>query len=572
MSAEADYTIRAQIVASDASGPGARSAEAGIDRVFAKAGRLSGALSNMFALAGGAYGLGRFTQGFIGINSQIQDATNGLATLYTAMTGTDIGRSFRVAQQDVDRLRQQAAEGVGELQDYLFGYQRILGPGLGAGATTDDLMRLNQLAISAAGAMGRELQLGPMDVVQALTAGATDRTTPIVTAALAALGKTNEEFNKLSVPERMEMLADAFGTFGPGVELMGRSWNAQLSTFSDGLKNIVRTVTAPLFETWTERLRDANDWIKKNQEQIETIATTWGARLVRMWDTLIDRAGTYAAIVGAAYLAPSAGGMVAGVGGAATAGQGLAGRIGAGLRDPLGMAGMMGASGATPGIISMLGGAWAAFSRLAAPVALVTTLVLAVRGAFRDFGEVGAYALSAWGRLVGALGALGLGFDTLTAKGSALNILGAALVGTFGGVIDVLGIGLRGIASLAVGLGLVFQVIGDGLTALWYLSTGNLAAASQIDVMGRLNAANAALGQVWTFGDTTQAPVTQPEGTEGLNVKGNGNTIINGPVTLSVKAEINDDPNRTLIAVGRAFDQIRTAAVQGRRIPGLAGA
>lgn len=569
---EADYEIRARIVATDASTAGATAAERGIDRVFARTNALSGALSRLFALAGGAFGASRLAQGFIGINTEIQDATNGLATLYTAMTGTDIGRSFRVAQQDVDRLRQQAAEGVGELQDYLFGYQRILGPGLGAGATTDELMRLNQLAISAAGAMGRELQLGPLDVQQALTAGSTDRTTPIVTAALAALGKTNEEFNKLSVPERMEALADAFGTFGPGVELMGRGWNAQLSTFSDGLKNIVRTVTAPLFETWTERLRDANDWIKQNQDQIETIATTWGARLVRMWDTLIERAGTYAAIVGAAYLAPSAGGMIAGAGGAATAGRGLVGRIGAGLRDPLGMAGMMGASGATPGILSMVNGALASFSRLAGPIALVTTGILAIRGAVREFDGVTVYFLSAWGRLMGAFGAVGLGFDTLTAKGSALNILGAALVGTFGGVIDVIGVGLRALASLAVGLGLVFQVIGDGLASIYYLASGNLAAASKIDIMGRLNSANAALSDIWTFGDTTKAPVSAPEGTEGLDVKGNGNTIINGPVTLSVKAEINDDPNRTLIAVGRAFDQIRTAAVQGRRIPGLAGA
>lgn len=571
MGAEADYTIKARIVAEDATGPGTRDATRNVERVITTTNSLGSSMSRLFGLMGGAYGLGRMGQGFVGVNTEIQDATNGLATLYNAMTGTDMGRAFRVAQQDVAALRKDAREGIGELTDYLQGYQRILGPGMSAGASTETLRELNRNAIAAAGALGRPLEQAGFDVVQALTSGAHDRTTPIVEAALAAIGMTDAAFNRLPVAQRIEELNRAFGAFGPGVELMGRSWTAQTSTFVDHLKNAVRLVSAPLFERWSEQLRRANGWLERNQEQIESIATTWGARMVRMWDTLIQRAGTYAAIVAAGYAAPQVLGMMA-PGGLAGRAQSAGGAIMAGLRDPLGMSAMLGAPNATPGIIAMVETGMASLARLAGPIAIVTTGILAIRGSMREFGGVTEYVVSAWGRLLGAFGALGLGFDSLTAKGSVLNILGAGLLGTFGGVIDVLGLLVRGLASLAVGLGLVLQVIGDGMKAIYYVSTGNLAAASQIDVMGRLDAANTALKDIWTFSDGAQPAAPEAVGTEKLNVKGNGNTIINGPVSLSIKAEINDDPNRTIIAVGKAFDKLRTSAVQARRIPSLSGA
>jgi hypothetical protein len=156
---EPDYTIQAVIVAKDATGPGAKQAEANIRGVENAATGAGSRIGQLFALIGGAAGLGYMAKGIVRINSSLQDAQNGLATLYSAMNGADIGRSLRAAQVDVKDLTHAAAVGVGELSDYADAFQRILGPGLAAGASRDTLKKLSAGAVAAAGAVGKPLTL-----------------------------------------------------------------------------------------------------------------------------------------------------------------------------------------------------------------------------------------------------------------------------------------------------------------------------------------------------------------------------------------------------------------------------
>lgn len=577
MSDNADYEIVARIVARDASDAGAKSAEDRLKQVEQRATATGNSISGMFrgmfaALAGGA-GIGTAVRGIVGLNSSIDDAKNGLATLYSALTGADIGSSFRAASKDIQGLQEDARRGIGELSDYTESFQRILAPGLSAGASREQLRELTRNAIAATGASGRGLWQAGADVQQALTAGAAQRTTPIVSMALAAIGTTEEAFNRLKPAERITELTRAFQSFGPGVALMGQSWSAQASTFSDTLKSIARTVSRPLFDAWLERLRQANAWLDAHRMQIEDIATRWGAKLVRTWDTLIERAGTYAAIVAAAQLAPS---LTSGASSAA----GLAGRAAGwasgtlipALRDPLGMMKMMGVAGATGGLGEVLAPLATAATRLVAPLAIIGTAFLAIRGALGEFPSVTGYALAAWGRLSGAFSALGGAFDSLTAKGSALNLVGAGLVGALGLAADAAGVVVRSLASLALGLGLVFGVVGDGFRAIYLLSTGRLAEASKISVMGRLSETSKALGEVWS--PTYKSPYkTGWDHTQdgGLPPVAQNVTHINGPVTFNVKTEINNDPARVVRAWEEGVDLVRRARVQGKRNAALAG-
>ena len=571
MAENADYTISATIVAKDATGHGAKEAERNLVRVEERATAAGLGIGRLFALIGGAAGLGSAVRSIIGINSAIQDTTNGLATLYSAMTGADIGSSFRAAQSDIAGLREDARKGVGELSDYTDAFQRVLAPGLAAGASRAALRDLTRNSIAAAGAAGRPLWQAGGDLQQALTTGAHQRTTPIVSLALAAAGISEVKFNAESAAKRIEDMNRAFATFGPGVALMGKSWNAQLSTFTDNIKSVVGTIGKPLFDRWTRDLTAVNGWIDKNRDRLAEIAETWGAKLIKVWDSLISRAGIYAGILAAANLTPGLVGMGRSAVGAAGAGVARSG-IGAALRDPLGMMAAMGVEGATPGLAPVLGGILSAATKAAPPLAIVGTLIAAVGVAARNGGPAVDYALAAWGRLAGAFTSLGVVLDVLDAKGGALDLTGQALIGALGLAADAMSPLVKGLGSLAIGFGVVMNVIADGFRAIYLTATGDLAGASRISVVGRLTEANKALGTLWGGETTAGGKPIGPKTGDLPPVTKHGDNVFNGPVTVNVKTEINSDPARVVDTWHKGMDRIRQAAVQAQRVPALSGA
>ena len=129
------YIIRARIVAEDAAAPGADSAQRRLEAVESQAGSTGSALTRMFGLIGGMAGIGAAVKGITGFQATLEDAQNGLATLYSALAGVDIGQGFRLAQDDLAGLRADAAAGIGELYDYLGTFNRVLGAGLTNGAS-----------------------------------------------------------------------------------------------------------------------------------------------------------------------------------------------------------------------------------------------------------------------------------------------------------------------------------------------------------------------------------------------------------------------------------------------------
>ena len=486
-----DYTIRARIVVEDSSTAGARSAQRKLEDVERTGKRVSFSLTTMFQRAfmviGGAGGAGYALRGILRLHTSIQEAQTGMATLLSAQTGAPILATLGQAREIVQGLRKDAAVGVGELEDYITGMQSILGPGLQAGASLDQLRELNRLTLAAGFALrGQEgLRLAPMDIAQALTRGASRIETPIVMQALAAVRMTAEEFNKLDTGGRMKVLQEAFGKFGPGVEAMGRGWNAQFSTLLDRLKELARTATEPLFGRWSDQLRRANEWLERNEGRLQVIVERWGPRLVAMWDHLIEQAGTYAAIVAGASLAQYGPGAL-----------GAAGRAGGGARDTWsrvagaaawganlpgrgGFFGRMagGAAGAGGEILAILKPIGTAFSKVAGPIAVVTTLVMGLFGAMKEFAGLRAWVMQAWAYLVSSFAGLGEAFGMLTAKGSSLNLIGGLLAGTFGVLAYIIGGVVRVVASLVAVFGAMLQVVGDWARGMGEVLRGNFPAA-----------------------------------------------------------------------------------------------
>ena len=563
----ADYVIRARIVAGDATGPGAKSAEKRLVDVEKRGLAVGASLMRMFALVGGIAGIGALGRGIISLNSSMEDARLGIAGMFNATSGVDMATGFRIATTELATLRKMAASGAGELSEYVEVFQNTFLPLRNAGADLERINRLIAQTVAVGHATGRGAEgarLLGFDLQQALTAGAGQRTTPILNQVLAGIGMTTAGFNQLSAAAKLTKLEEAFGKWQGAVDAFGLTWGARYSTFIDNMKGIARQVSKPLFDRWSDQLSKVNDWLVKNEDKVAALADVWWQRLLKVWDHLVARAGTYAAIIAATaaiqMMPPGAGGAIKGAGSAVGGfGRGLAESYRWGSTLP-GRAGLMGSlSGGGAAVLGQLGASGSAalqvLGKLAWPLAIVTTAFLAIKGAIGEFPAVTGYFMSAWGRLTEAFGGLGDAFGTLTTKGSALNLVGAGLLGIFGGLIDAFGIAVRVIASLAVGLGVVFQIVGMGLQSLWKLIQGDLSGASAAWDTDGLMAANKTLKDIWTFGDTKAgakgedgAPLSDlPNG----RTKKGGDTNI-GTVNVVVKQEANADPAR----VARVFDEV----------------
>lgn len=586
MNGSADYTIVAEIVAKDATGPGAKEAEKSVKRVEDRARSASGWLSSMFALLGGAAGVGYVVRGFVGLNSEIQDATIGMASLLNASTGTPMDRSLRIARTQLQGLREDAAKGAGELTDYTAGFQVLLNPGITAGKTLEQIRELTRTAIGAGFALrGVEgIQYAPRDVQQALTGQLGERTTPIVFQALRAAHIDIEKFRRESQAAKFDDLMTAFGKFGPGIAAMGKTWSAQFATLKDNVKELIRTVTGPLFDRWTKDLVKVNEWFTAHKGEIAEIATSWGRKMVAMWDVLIKRAGTYAALVGAAAVIPQIGAGRAALTGVASSAGAFLGPVWAAIRTgamggvaSAGIAGSGGfgaaLSGAAGGLMGGLRALAPALGAIAWPIAAVTTAFLAIKGAIGEFPSVTGYFVEAWGRLMGAFGDLGGAFESLSGQGSLLNLVGAALIGTLGGLVDGLAFVVKGVATLTYALGGLLSYLGSGAEMVYLFARGDLkgATAAQRRFEGVWGETGTSISKMW--GGEPAGPVLSKygvrrrgEGVDKLDVPSNI-TNINGPITMHVKTEVNADPARVMVALNEGVDRLRVFATQGKRLP-----
>lgn len=588
-----DYEIVARIRAEDLVGGGTRSAERKLIRVERLGTRVGGtitrALGGAFAALGGGMLFGGAIRGVIGLNQELEQANIGMATLLNGIAQIPMADAIGLARSQVVGLRKDAAEGVGELSDYMSAFQMLLGPGLTGGASLEQLRTLTRTSLATGfaqrGTAG--LQQAPMDIVQALTSGVNDRQTPIALSALQAINVEASKFNRLGTADKIVTLTRAFGAFGEGVALMGQTWDAQMGTMKDGVRGLLQQLTEPLYDRWSEQLRAANSWLDEHRDGLEIIVNRWGQRLVQVWDSLISKAGTYAAIVSAAAVLPvlPAAGAVAGraaVGAAAgagllrrnvigvAAGSMLASRVAGG-----GLAGAAAGGGVMlRGLLAGLGRLLLPISRLLWPVALLTTLFISVKGALSEFPGLLTFLQGAWASLMLSLDQLAASFGLLGGRGSLLNLVGAVLVGVLGGLLYAFSFGVKVISTLTTGIATFFRVLGGALQGLYN------AVLRREDPFATMTAAategKKMLTDIWSQWKPPEIPTVGGDGSEGSD----GLTVpthitnINGPVHVEIKTETMDDPARVGATIEEVIGRIRRNRVQGRRGTGpvLAGA
>lgn len=252
-----------------------------VDNVGAKGGLLGGMLGGVGG-AGLAYGgvkqilsdVADVGGAFISLGANVESAEARITGLLMTFDGVGAAAARSGASDLFGKLRGDAARGVGDTGQYLDIFQSIYGPAAAAGASREQIRDLTRLSVAAGFQYrGNEgISLAGLDVQQALTSGAGERTTPIVNLALRAAGISLDEFNKKATPERLRDLAEAFGRLEPVVAEQADTWEAQSATLRDSITQLATEFADPTFAVFKDVIGAMNEGIGQNREELDNLA------------------------------------------------------------------------------------------------------------------------------------------------------------------------------------------------------------------------------------------------------------------------------------------------------------
>lgn len=360
----------------------------GIAAAADKAGRSSGMLTTAL---GGIGGAGRGISGVIGNVAALGLAIN-TASMFGRAFGRIVGFAFNDVQQKAEstqlaiagsfkaygmvdtfqegqkaasyafkQIRADAAALPGEAEDYI----DVFRTGLPAIAATgiSDLSRMMAMsnrysAVAIANQVDAAQAGRDMYLMLKGHAGAHVKTWTVLQALI---GKSAEQFNKMTALDRFKAVEGVLGKYQEMLDAYNHSWEAQKGTLVSYVKQFTMAATKPMFEAASRSLERMNNWLGANQARIEKISEIWGKKVYGQIERVeklamrvygwFDRAakamaaagGARTAAGGAAGMAAAAGsvrGAAAGVGGAvALAGMGAAVISGIGaILAPLGPA------------------------------------------------------------------------------------------------------------------------------------------------------------------------------------------------------------------------------------------
>lgn len=542
-----------------------------------------------------AFGLFEAASGIAAMHAEMETLESGMASLLSAQLRMPIDDAVLRSRGLIKGLAEDAASGVGELADYATAASRVLGFANQAGKGDGDVRELTRNALAAGMALrGDEgLKTAGFDVTQALSGNVSDQETPIVAAALSAAGVSQKAFAKLNVGARFDTLNRAFGLFGAGVELMGKSGAAQMSTLRDQLKHVTMLATRPLFDAWLERLRGATSWVATHGDLLGRVAGVVGGRLTEAWhgveavvDRIMGRVGGMEGLVsGVEKVAKGEGpgwlrGLVSG-GGALAAFSAVLGGVGklGGVAEAFGgAAGLAGGGGAAAGAATGAAAGGVGIGLLAEgmamllPVAVaVGSVFLSVTGAMEEFPAVTGFVGTALDDLQQKFWPLVAAFGRLNQEGSFLNRVGAILLGVFGGIVYVVGGLLEAATAMVDVVGRVFLALGQGLDFVFAQAWGRLEQLGVVDPKPVIYLTPNA--PEWVPGFDMQSREAAPDAdtykAKKPPVAGKGNVVLTGPVHIEVKAERMDDPDRVAVAFDALIKRADRSKLQARRM-GLA--
>lgn len=286
----ADYEITADLILDD------RGPVRGVDRVNRSLGRLESravSIERLFKTGLGLFGIGAGIEGVRQLTSSVgrlgasafnaraefesfETRIGGIALAVGQVQDAAQARGF--GRSIIAQLNEDAARGVGELDNYVQTFSLLFQPLSATGAGAGRIRDITRLAIaSGAAARGREgMQLAGIDVVQALAGNVNPRESQVVFPALQAAGIDVEAFRAADQTQRVALLEQAFGAFSGAADLFGQTFEAQADTLRDSIRQVGREAADLPFVRMKRVLMDVNGTIKRNDSLIADLGRGFG--------------------------------------------------------------------------------------------------------------------------------------------------------------------------------------------------------------------------------------------------------------------------------------------------------
>lgn len=237
-----------------------------------------------------AMGVRTLARDMVSLNSATQDTTIGIAGMLQANGGAaTFANGMEQAGAALARIRQDADALPGEAQDFVNVFSAALPAALQSGmrSALDVSQFTNQFAAVGiafhvdSGQAGRDLRQ--------LLQGRAGADVAMWNNLQANVGKTAEQFNHMTAPQRLAALQRATGQYSDMVGAFGGTFGTATSTLVSKAHRLEELATKPLFDRATARLQEMGTYLTANGPMIEATVTRWGEQGAHAFDVLYER-------------------------------------------------------------------------------------------------------------------------------------------------------------------------------------------------------------------------------------------------------------------------------------------
>jgi hypothetical protein len=210
----------------------------------------------------------------------VSNASGGLATW---------GESMQFAQQAMRQIREDAAALPGTEEDFIEIFRSGLPGALNAGMRAADVSGFT----NRFGAVGRAFQIDAPQIgrdLNLLLQGRAGAQVNMWNALRSHVGKSAEEFNKMSAPARLAALQGAIGRFDDLIRAYGDTWEARWSTAQSHVTRIATIFSRPMFESLKSAVAGLNELYARNEVAIREVAYGAGTVLANAFERARDLA------------------------------------------------------------------------------------------------------------------------------------------------------------------------------------------------------------------------------------------------------------------------------------------
>lgn len=250
---------------------------------------IAGRVGALAAVGGGALLSAGFYAAYEGVtklNAELEATTISLGTIFKANGQTnDLASGFEMAGEQLAKMRKDARDLPGELEDLKRIFVTAAIPGFGAGADADRIRKLSAstMAFAAVAQVPQAVAARELAMLLEGRAGAHN----VLGQRLDALsGDKAKSFNAMGADKRLEYIEGRLAAYSGSIDRFKNSYEGLSSAFVDNVKQFGLAATTPLFDRVKTTLAEINNWFDSNPALVASWADYIGSNAGAAFDSV----------------------------------------------------------------------------------------------------------------------------------------------------------------------------------------------------------------------------------------------------------------------------------------------